>query len=96
VCIVLEEVHCTVFRAATELDITTIAIYSNEDGKSVHRYKADEAYKIGKGKSPVGAYLGYEEIVNLAKYIGVDGLDLQVFILQISYPPRLWFLVGKR
>eukprot|EP01127_Copromyxa_protea_P011950 TRINITY_DN3065_c0_g1_i1.p1 TRINITY_DN3065_c0_g1~~TRINITY_DN3065_c0_g1_i1.p1 ORF type:complete len:1185 (-),score=241.50 TRINITY_DN3065_c0_g1_i1:45-3599(-) len=68
------EIATRVFRAATELDITTIAVYSNEDAKSVHRYKADEAYNIGEGKSPVGAYLGSEEIVELAKQVGADAI----------------------
>jgi len=68
------EIATRVFRAATELNVTTIAIYSQEDAASAHRYKADEAYRVGKGKTPVGAYLGYEEIVQLAKHIGVDAI----------------------
>ncbi|KAH8066829.1 pyruvate carboxylase [Aureococcus anophagefferens] len=57
------EIAIRIFRAATGLDIRTVAIYSKEDMKSMHRYKADEAYLVGKEASPVGAYLGYEEIV---------------------------------
>ena len=53
-------------RAATELDIKTVAVYSKEDLGSLHRYKADESFQIGNGKSPVGAYLSGEESVALA------------------------------
>lgn len=63
-----------VFRAATELEIKTVAIYSHEDRLSVHRYKADESYCVGKGKSPVGAYLDYNEIVSVAAENGVDAI----------------------
>ena len=66
------EIAIRIFRAATELDIRTVAIYSKEDMKSMHRYKADEAYLVGKEASPVGAYLGYEEIVDVALANGVD------------------------
>ena len=49
------EIAIRIFRAATELDIRTVAIYSKEDMKSMHRYKADEAYMVGANASPVGA-----------------------------------------
>ena len=68
------EIAIRIFRAATELDIRTVAIYSKEDMKSMHRYKADEAYLVGKEASPVGAYLGYEEIVDVALANGVDAI----------------------
>lgn len=45
------EIAIRVFRAATELGIRTVAIYSREDMGSLHRYKADEAYRIGEGKN---------------------------------------------
>ena len=51
------EIAIRIFRACTELGIQTIAIYSEEDRLSLHRYKADEAYLIGKGKAPIDAYL---------------------------------------
>ena len=44
------EIAIRIFRACTELGISTVAIYSEEDKLSLHRYKADEAYLIGKGK----------------------------------------------
>ncbi len=68
------EIAIRIFRAATELNIKTVAIYSKEDMKSMHRYKADEAYMVGANTSPVGAYLGYEEIVEVALENGVDAI----------------------
>jgi len=68
------EIAIRIFRAATELDIRTVAIYSKEDKKSMHRYKADEAYQVGTNASPVGAYLGYEEIVKVALENDVDAI----------------------
>src|SRR5213596_2365630 len=66
------EIAIRVFRAATELGLRTVAIYAQEDRLSVHRFKADEAYLIGEGKGPVGAYLDIDGIVTLAKEKGVD------------------------
>src|SRR5512146_303448 len=68
------EIAIRIFRACTELGIQTVAIYSEEDRLSLHRYKADEAYLIGKGKPPIDAYLGIEEIVSLAKRLEVDAI----------------------
>ena len=42
------EIAIRIFRAATELNIKTVAIYSNEDKNALHRYKADESYLVGK------------------------------------------------
>ena len=61
------EIAIRVFRACKELGIRTVAIYSEEDKNTLFRTKADEAYQIGKGKTPVGAYLGIDEIIALAK-----------------------------
>jgi pyruvate carboxylase len=66
------EIAIRVFRAATELGLRTVAIYAQEDRLSVHRFKADEAYLVGEGKGPVGAYLDIDGIVALAKEKGVD------------------------
>ena len=64
------EIAIRVFRAATELGLRTVAIYALEDRLSVHRFKADEAYLVGEGKGPVGAYLDIPGIVALAKEKG--------------------------
>lgn len=61
------EIAIRVFRACTELDIKTVAIYSREDSGSYHRYKADEAYIVGEGKKPIDAYLDIEGIIEIAK-----------------------------
>lgn len=68
------EIAIRIFRACTELDIGTVAIYSEEDKLSLHRYKADEAYLIGKGKAPIDAYLGIDEIIALALKADVDAI----------------------
>ncbi len=66
------EIAIRVFRAATELGRRTVAIYAQEDRLSMHRFNADEAYMVGEGRGPVGAYLDIEGIVGLAKEHGVD------------------------
>ena len=68
------EIAIRVFRACTELDLRTIAIFSEEDRVHLHRYKADEAYLVGKGLEPVAAYLAEDEIVELAKRHAVDAI----------------------
>ncbi len=68
------EIAIRIFRACTELGIGTMAIYSEQDRLSLHRYKADEAYLIGKGKGPIDAYLDFQEIVDLARRKDVDAI----------------------
>ena len=68
------EIAIRVFRACTELDVRTVAVYSKEDSGSYHRYKADEAYLIGEGKKPIDAYLDIEGIIELAKSVDVDAI----------------------
>lgn len=68
------EIAIRIFRACTELGIRTVAIYSDEDRLSLHRYKADEAYLIGKGKGPIDAYLSIEEIIDIARKNDVDAI----------------------
>lgn len=68
------EIAIRIFRACTELNIRTVAIYSKEDSGSFHRYKADEAYLIGEGKKPIDAYLDIESIIETAKAHGVDAI----------------------
>ena len=68
------EIAIRVFRASTELGFRTVAIFSEEDRVHLHRYKADEAYLVGKGLEPVAAYLAEDEIVELAKRHAVDAI----------------------
>src|SRR5438093_10993385 len=60
------EIAIRVFRSAHELEIRTIAIYSHEDRFALHRFKADEAYRVGKPGEPIRAYLDIAGIVALA------------------------------
>ena len=66
------EIAVRIFRSASELNLRTVAIYAEEDRFGVHRFKADEAYLVGKGKGPVAAYLDIESIISLAKEKKVD------------------------
>jgi pyruvate carboxylase len=68
------EIAIRVFRAATELGIRTVAIFSHEDRVHLHRYKADEAYLVGEGMSPVAAYLDIAGIVDIAVRHDVDAI----------------------
>ena len=68
------EIAIRILRAANELGLRTVAIFSHEDRVALHRFKADEAYLIGEGKGPVEAYLDIEGIVALAKEKGVDAI----------------------
>jgi pyruvate carboxylase len=68
------EIAIRIFRAANELGLRTVAIYSEQDRLALHRFKADEAYQVGAGKGPVEAYLDIAGIVALAKEKGVDAI----------------------
>ncbi|HLK62837.1 MAG TPA: pyruvate carboxylase [Bryobacteraceae bacterium] len=68
------EIAIRILRAANELGLRTVAIYSQEDRLALHRFKADEAYLIGEGKGPVEAYLDVEGIVALAREKEVDAI----------------------
>ena len=68
------EIAIRILRAASELGLRTVAVYSQEDRLSLHRFKADEAYLIGKGKGPVQAYLDVAGIVAMAHEKGVDAI----------------------
>ncbi|MCD6435211.1 MAG: pyruvate carboxylase [Clostridiales bacterium] len=68
------EIAIRIFRAAQELGIRSVAIYSEEDKNSLFRMKADESYLLGKNKGPVEAYLNIEGIIKIAKKKGVDAI----------------------
>ncbi len=68
------EIAIRVFRAATELGLSTVAIYSHEDRYSLHRFKADESYQVGGPDAPVKNYLNIPAIIALAKEHGVDAI----------------------
>ncbi|TCP62379.1 pyruvate carboxylase [Rhodovulum bhavnagarense] len=68
------EIAIRIMRAANELGKRTVAVYAEEDKLGLHRFKADEAYKIGEGLGPVQAYLSIEEIIRVAKMSGADAV----------------------
>ena len=68
------EIAIRVFRTATELGIRTVAIYSHEDRFALHRFKADEAYKVGRQGEPIRAYLDIPNIVKTAVEHNVDAI----------------------
>ena len=68
------EIAIRVFRSAHELGVRTVAIYSHEDRFALHRFKADEAYRVGTPGEPIRAYLDIPGIVKLATDIGVDAI----------------------
>jgi len=68
------EIAIRVLRAGSELGLRTVAIYTHEDRYSLHRFKADESYQIGKEDEPLKPYLDIEEIISLAKKKQVDAI----------------------
>ena len=68
------EIAICVMRAANELGKRTVAVYADEDKLSLHRFKADEAYLIGKGMGPVAAYLSIDEMIRVARECGADAI----------------------
>src|SRR5688572_5984662 len=68
------EIAIRVFRSAHELGVRTVAMYSHEDRFALHRFKADEAYRIGNPGEPLRAYLDIDNIVALAKEHDVDAI----------------------
>jgi pyruvate carboxylase len=78
------EIATRIFRSAHEIKIRTVAIYSHEDRFALHRFKADEAYQIGKPGEPIRSYLDIEGIVALCKQHRIDAVH-----------PGYGFLVGE-
>ena len=68
------EIAIRVMRAANEMGKRTVAVFAEEDKLSLHRFKADEAYRIGEGLGPVAAYLSIPEIIRVAKMCGADAI----------------------
>ena len=68
------EIAIRIMRAANEMGKKTVAVYAEEDKLGLHRFKADEAYRIGEGMGPVAAYLSIEEIIRVARASGADAI----------------------
>ena len=68
------EIAIRVMRAAAELGIRTVAIYSHEDRFALHRFKADESYQVGAGRKPLAAYLDIADVIRIAREARVDAI----------------------
>lgn len=68
------EIAIRVMRAASEMGIRTVAIYAEEDKFALHRFKSDEAYRVGAGQKPIAAYLDIDDIIRIALEAGVDAI----------------------
>jgi len=74
------EIAIRVFRAANELGIRTVAIWAEEDKYSLHRFKADESYQVGRGPhlerdlGPIESYLSIDEVIRVARLSGADAI----------------------
>ena len=77
------EIAIRIMRAANEMGKKTVAVFAEEDKLGLHRFKADEAYRIGEGLGPVAAYLSLTRLSASPRCR--RGCD----------PPRLWPAVGK-
>lgn len=68
------EIAIRIFRALSELGITTVSIYSKEDRYAMFRSKADESYPLNPQKGPIDAYLDIDTIIKIALSTGVDAI----------------------
>lgn len=68
------EIAVRIFRAATELNMKTVAVYAHEDRHGTHRWNADESYCLPENGTPVGSYLNIDGIIKVAKDAGVDAI----------------------
>ena len=68
------EISIRVMRAAAEMGIGTVSIYAHEDRFALHRFKADESYRVGAGSKPIAAYLDIKDILRIAREAGVDAI----------------------
>ena len=67
------EIAVRVIRAAKELGIATVAVYSELDRNALHVRLADEAYALG-GQTAAESYLNTEAILNAIRLSGADGV----------------------
>ncbi len=68
------EIAIRIMRAASEMDIGTVSVYSREDRFALHRFKADESYLIGADKGPIDAYLDIAGVIRIARESRVDAI----------------------
>ena len=65
------EIAVRIMRAATELNMETVAIYGYEDRYSQHRWGADQSFMLKPAETAVKAYLDVDQVVKIAKENGV-------------------------
>ncbi|MDT8321451.1 MAG: pyruvate carboxylase [Xanthomonadales bacterium] len=68
------EIAIRILRAAAELGIRTVSVFTHEDRFSPHRYKSDEAYQVGDDDEPLKPYLDIEAIIEIARLNQVDAI----------------------
>lgn len=68
------EIAIRIIRAAAELGINTVGIYAEQDRRAAHRFNADESYVVGRGKTPLEAYLDIDDIIRIAKETNTDAI----------------------
>ncbi len=106
------EIAIRILRAAAELKIPTVAVYTREDRFSPHRYKADEAYQIGADDEPLKPYLDIDAIIDVAVKHGVDAIHPgygflsenvefarrceEAGVIFVGPPPRVMELLGNK
>ncbi|WP_430509822.1 acetyl-CoA carboxylase biotin carboxylase subunit [Gottfriedia solisilvae] len=67
------EIAIRIIRACKELNIETVAIYSEGDKEALHVQMADEAYCVGP-KLSKDSYLNMTNIISIAKLTGCEGI----------------------
>ena len=67
------EIAIRIMRTCREMDISSVAVFSEADRTSQHVRYADEAYYIGKAPSSE-SYLNIEKMIETAKLNGADAI----------------------
>ena len=67
------EIAVRVMRACREMDISSVAVYSDVDRAALHVRRADEAYPIGAAAASE-SYLNIPKIIDVAKSCGADAI----------------------
>jgi acetyl-CoA carboxylase biotin carboxylase subunit len=67
------EIAIRITRACRELNIGSVAVFSDADRDSLHVFLADEAYHIGPSPSKE-SYLNFRKIIEVAKLAGADAI----------------------
>src|SRR3990172_6280623 len=67
------EIAVRIIRACKELNIKTVAVYSEADAKAMHVRLADEAILIGP-PAPRESYLNIQRLIEAAKKVGAESI----------------------